>query len=74
MAKAAAQAGSVGKNIEWKIVGNKLTLEVDLTGDTTESKSGKTLILASSQGNKTVGDVHVGLNVYRYASSKKEKK
>lgn len=45
--------------------GNKLVITVDLTQDYGASKSGKTTIVASTQGNVTVGDVKVGLNVYR---------
>ena len=45
--------------------GNKLVITVDLLRDYGPSKSGKTTIVASTQGNVTVGDVKVGLNVYR---------
>jgi hypothetical protein len=73
-AAAATQSGKTGRNVAWRIVGDVLTLEIDLTGDTEPSGSGKTLILASTQGNKNIGDVHVGLNVYRYAEKKKKGK
>lgn len=69
-----SQTGSIGKNIKWTIVGDKLALEIDLTEEAEPSNSGKTLIIASTQGNKSVGDVHVGLNVYRYAEKKKKGK
>lgn len=65
--------GTTGKNITWKVAGDKLTLEIDLSEKGEPSNSGKTLILASTQGNKSVGDVHVGLNVYRYAATKTKK-
>jgi len=64
---------SIGKNIEYEISGSKLTLTVDLSKDFGPSASGKTIIIASSQGNKEVGDVRVGLNIYKYADAKPAK-
>jgi hypothetical protein len=70
-----AKKMEIGTNIEAKIDGDKLVLEIDLSADTNPSVSGKTLIIASSQGNKRVNDdVFVGLNVYKYADKKKGKK
>jgi hypothetical protein len=61
----------IGRNIEYSLDGDKLTLVVDLSAKTQPSSSGKTLIIASSEGNKKVTeDVVVGLNVYRYATKK----
>jgi hypothetical protein len=77
MAKSAAAAATtskmkkIGENIEYSIEGDKLTMVVDLSADGKPSNSGKTIILASSKGNANVGDVKVGLNVYRYADKKK---
>lgn len=42
-----------------------LTLTIDLAGDEGPSKSGKTRVVASSRGNISIGDVKLGLNVYR---------
>jgi len=44
-----------------------LTITVDLKEDHGPSKSGKTIIIASSQGNKPVQQTGaiVGLNIYR---------
>jgi len=53
------------KNIDIKTDGNMMTLVVDTSKDFGPSKSGKTTIIASSEGNQKVGDVVVGLNVYR---------
>lgn len=56
------------KNVSMKVSSDnkKLTIEVDLTKDYGDSASGKTTIIASSEGNQTVvGDVKLGLNVYR---------
>ena len=61
---------SIGKNIDFEINGSKLVMTVDLSKDFGPSASGKTIIIATSQGNKDVGDVKVGLNVYKYAEEK----
>jgi hypothetical protein len=48
--------------------GNKLTLTIDLTKDFGRSASGKTTIVASSEGNKSCpGDetIKIGLNVFK---------
>ena len=56
------------KNIEMKIENGKiLVIKVDLAKDFGASKSGKTIIIASTEGNITVpgrSEV-VGLNVYK---------
>lgn len=58
----------LGNNIKYEVKGDKLVIEVDLTKDYGESKSGKSIQIASSQGNKEVADnVFVGLNVYKKA-------
>ena len=56
------------KNIEMKLEGNILTMKVDLTKEFGPSSSGKTIIIASSEGNIAVDgheEVKVGLNVYK---------
>ncbi len=56
------------KNIEMKLEGNILTMKVDLTKEFGPSSSGKTIIIASSEGNVAVDGheaVKVGLNVYK---------
>ncbi len=56
------------KNIEMKLEGNVLTIKVDLTKEFGPSSSGKTIIIASTEGNIAIDgheDVKVGLNVYR---------
>jgi hypothetical protein len=64
---------TLGKNIEYSIDGSKLTMVVDLSKDFGPSASGKTVIIASSEGNKDVGDVKVGLNIYKYPDAKAAK-
>jgi hypothetical protein len=56
------------KNVEMKLEGNILTIKVDLTRDFGPSSSGKTVIIASTEGNVSVdghAEAKVGLNVYR---------
>ena len=55
------------KNVEMSILGNILTITVDLSKEFGPSSSGKTIIIASTEGNVTVPnrDEKVGLNVYR---------
>lgn len=55
-------------NIEMKIVGNKLLIEVDLSQDFGKSSSGKTTVVASSRGNAEIPGypgTFMGLNIYR---------
>jgi len=54
-------------NVETEVKGSKLVITVDLSKDFGRSKSGKTIIIASTQGNKAVAkDVFLGLNVYKF--------
>lgn len=57
------------KNVKTSVDGNILTIKVDLSKDFGKSKSGKTLIIGSTLGNKLVSrdfpDVRVGVNVYK---------
>jgi len=55
------------KNVEMKIEGNILIIRVDLSKEFGPSSSGKTTIIASTEGNVSLPerDEKVGLNVYR---------
>jgi hypothetical protein len=55
------------KNVEMTVDGNILTIKVDLSKEFGPSSSGKTIIIASTEGNIAVPerDEKVGLNVYR---------
>ena len=55
------------KNIEMTVDGNILTIKVDLTKEFGPSSSGKTIIIASTEGNISIPDrdEKVGLNIYR---------
>jgi len=56
------------KNVEMKVDGNILTVKVDLTKEFGPSSSGKTIIIASSEGNVAIPEkeeIKIGLNVYK---------
>lgn len=58
------------KNVEMKMEGNILTIKVDVSKSFGLSGSGKSVTIASTQGNKGVPgkeEVKVGLNVYKPA-------
>jgi len=60
------------KNAEVQVEGDILSITVDLSKEQGPSKSGKTLIVASSEGNKTIPgrEEKIGLNIYRQESKK----
>lgn len=56
------------KNVEMTVEGHVLTIRVDLSKEFGPSSSGKTIIIATTEGNAPVPgreDAKVGLNVYR---------
>ena len=55
------------KNVQMVVEGNILTIKVDLSKEFGPSSSGKTIMIASTEGNVSVPDREekVGLNVYR---------
>ena len=56
------------KNVEMKVEGNILAIKVDLTKDFGPSSSGKTIIIASTEGNVAIPEkeeVKIGLNIYK---------
>ena len=54
------------KNVEMQVNDNILTITVDLSKQFGKSSSGKSIIVASTEGNKPVpdSDYKIGLNVY----------
>ena len=54
-------------NIDSKVNGDILTLTIDLSKEFGRSKSGKTVIIASTQGNKKIEgtDAVIGVNCYK---------
>jgi hypothetical protein len=58
------------KNCEMKLTGNILTITVDISRDFGKSASGKSVIIASTEGNVSIPDkdnMKIGLNVYKRA-------
>jgi hypothetical protein len=58
------------KNVEQKIEGNILTIKVDLSKSFGKSASGKSNVIATTEGNVSVDghpDVKLGLNIYTKA-------
>lgn len=57
---------NLGTNVVGTVEGNMLTLKIDLKKDHGPSKSGKTTIVASTQGNVAIPGTSVilGLNAY----------
>ncbi|MDR1611956.1 MAG: hypothetical protein LBT97_04140 [Planctomycetota bacterium] len=55
------------KNVEMSVAGDILTIKVDLTKEFGPSSSGKTIIIASTEGNQAIEnrEEKVGLNVYK---------
>ncbi len=55
------------KNVDLKIQGDTLTIKIDLSKEFGPSSSGKTIIIASTEGNISLPDrdEKLGLNVYR---------
>ena len=56
------------KNVDMKVEHGKLIVTVDLAKDLGPSASGKSVMIATTEGNMDVPgepDVKIGLNVYR---------
>jgi len=56
------------KNVEMTVAGRVLVINVDLTKEFVPSSSGKTILIASTEGNVSAPgseDVKVGQNLYR---------
>lgn len=61
-------AQQIGRNIKAEVKGRSLILTIDLDAPAPPSKSGKTLLLSTSGGNKLVegtDGLSLGLNAYR---------
>jgi hypothetical protein len=55
------------KNIDMVVEGDVLTIKVDLSQRFGKSSSGKSIIIASTEGNQSVpnnDDIKIGLNIY----------
>lgn len=54
---------SIGRNVVAKVEGTQLTLVIDLSAEGQPSASGKTRVLATTNGFVRINGVMVGLNV-----------
>ncbi len=56
------------KNVQMNVDGHMLTLQVNLIEEFGPSASGKTIIIATTEGNVSVpghNEIKIGLNVYK---------
>ena len=56
------------KNCEMKVEGNILTITVDISKEFGKSSSGKSIIIASTEGNLSIPEkeeIKIGLNIYK---------
>jgi ABC-type molybdate transport system ATPase subunit len=56
------------KNVEMKLEGHILTIKDDVTKEFGPSASGKTIIIATTEGNISIpekDEIKIGFNVYR---------
>ena len=56
------------KNVDMKLNGNQMVITVDITKEFGPSKSGKSITIASTEGNVSIPDnedIKIGLNIYR---------
>lgn len=68
MPKTEQQAIEDTQNIQSSLEGDKLTIVIDLSQELYESGSGKSMIIATTSGNKPVAgraNILVGINVYK---------
>ncbi len=58
------------KNVELTVEGTMLTIKVDLSQEFGPSSSGKTIIIASTEGNVSIPEREekIGLNIYKKKS------
>lgn len=58
------------KNIEMTVIGEELVIKVDLSQSFGRSTSGKSIIIASTEGNQSIPgneEIKIGLNIYKKA-------
>jgi len=55
------------KNVEMNVDGDELTIKIDLSQDFGPSKSGKTIIVASTEGNIAIPETEmkIGMNIFK---------
>ena len=56
------------KNVKMSVTDSKLLIEVDLSQNFGPSSSAKSIVIASTEGNKLIPgteDIKIGLNIYK---------
>lgn len=67
-----SETKTVDSNLKMEIKDNKLCIEIDLDKNEGHSKSGKSVVVASTHGNAMIaGGFKVGVNIYRPLSKDK---
>lgn len=64
------RGGAKMKNIEMSVQGQELIIKVDLSQSFGRSTSGKSIIIASTEGNQSIPgneEIKIGLNIYKKA-------
>jgi len=63
-----SETQKIGMNVDVEVTDTQIIVRIDRTKTYGSSASGKTIIVASSQGNKqiTADGIVLGLNAYRY--------
>jgi hypothetical protein len=58
---------TIGKGVNYEVKGSKLIIEIDMTQNYGPSKSGKSTIIATTSGNKSLAgtDLTLGLSLYK---------
>lgn len=66
-AKAGLQGDLIGRNVTMEMQGDILVIRCDTSAAGTESKSGKSEVIGSTNGNVAVQgtDLKIGVNLYR---------
>ena len=59
------------QNVDVKVKDGKAVITIDLNKEFGPSRTGKTIIVASTHGNQPIGDngVRLGLNAYKFPTT-----
>jgi hypothetical protein len=69
--KTTSSMKELGRNVRYEMDGDDLVIRIRTTAKGEPSGSGKTNIIATTQGNKQVAGGFLGLNFYQYADKKR---
>lgn len=73
MAKKLKELTLENSNLDWNLEGDTLTMKVKVTKELRLSKSGKTMLISTTSGNRTLEipelddeDIFIGINIFKY--------